>query len=196
MLMSFSPVTTSILLCVKPERHCQSQEDGKVCPGNSRNMGDASKGESMCKGCQEDPAARWRNSLRKEVSPYSGIWGGSWDLKHKMVWVWRNFEDVLISTPLPQAFSKPCSRCPGLEKLMEVSNLNRGLTVQQVRGCRKSTWDHNSINGVKKRPLTQGSEWWVPICWKAEGNRRCGLINLVILPKIHCRNMRCYWEHT
>lgn len=66
-------------------------------------------------------------------------------MEHKTVWVGRNLEDLLVPTPLPWALSKPCFRCPDLEKLMEMSNLNRGLTVQQVRGCRKSTRDHDSI---------------------------------------------------
>lgn len=71
MLMSFSPVTTSILLCVKPERHNQSHEE----PDNSRNTGDTSKGECTLPG---RPCSKMKKEF--EEGGVSLLWNLRWIL--------------------------------------------------------------------------------------------------------------------
>lgn len=193
MLMSFSPVTTSILLCAKPERNRQSHKEGKVWPGNCRNI----QGGMHMQGLPGRPCSKMNK--KSEERGVSLLWNLRWILGHEaqngLGWEepWR-FSSSNPSAMSTQLVLLPMSRFGEARGIVEFKQRFNNPSGERLQKIQSGSWFYN---GVKKRPLTQGKEWRVPVCWKAKGNRRrCGLINLVILPKIYCRNMRCYWEHT
>lgn len=194
MLMSFSPVTTLVLLCIKPERHCQSHNEGKVWPGSIRNMGDIQGGMHML-GLPGRPCSEMKK--KSEERGVSLLCNLRWILVHEaqngLGWEepWR-FSHSNHSAMGTQQVLLQMSRLGEVHGSVEFKQRFNSPASERLQKIHSGSWLYN---GVKKRPLTQGTEWWVPVCWKAKGNRRYGLINLVILPKIYCRNMRCYWEH-
>lgn len=80
MLMSFSPVTTSVLLCVKPERHHQSQ-GGQGLARQQQEHGRNIQGGMHMQGLPGRPCSKMKKTF--EERGVSLLWNLRWILGHE-----------------------------------------------------------------------------------------------------------------